>query len=69
MALQRQMQFRGGDAAAVVADADQLRAALLDVDLDPCRTGVEAVLDQLLDDRRRALDHLAGCDLIDEFAG
>ncbi len=33
------------------------------------RAGVEGVLDQLLDDRGGALDHLAGGDLVDEFAG
>jgi hypothetical protein len=29
--------------------------------------GVQAVLDQFLDDRRRPLDDLAGCDLADEL--
>src|SRR5690606_26381560 len=49
--------------------ADQARAALLDVDVDAQRTGVEAVLDQFLDHRSRTLDHLAGGDLVDEFGG
>ena len=34
--------------------------------LDALRAGVQAVLHQLLDDGRRALDDLAGGDLIDE---
>src|SRR3546814_5760237 len=37
--------------------------------LDPAGTGVEAVLDQLLDHRGRQLDDLAGSDLVDEFGG
>ena len=57
---------RGGNAAAVVAHAREPHAAGLDFDLDALRAGVEAVLDQLLDDGRRPLDDLAGGDLIDE---
>ena len=33
------------------------------------RAGVDGVLDQFLDDRRRALDDLAGGDLVGEFGG
>ena len=55
------------DAAAVVRDADQARAAAFDVDRDRARAGVERVLDELLDDGRRPLDDLAGRDLIDEL--
>ena len=57
------------DAAAVVAHADQARAAGFDVDLDASRAGIEAVLDQLLDDRGRPLDDFAGGDLVDELSG
>ena len=32
--------------------------------VDPSRAGVDAVLDQLLDDRTRTLDHLSGRDLV-----
>ncbi len=68
MPADRDRQLLLGNAAAIVAHAQQLDAAALDVDLDAVRTGVEAVLDELLDDRSRPLDHLAGGDLIDERA-
>ena len=51
---------------AVVFDADQLLAAELDRDRDARGAGVDRVLDQLLDDRRRPLDDLAGGDLVGE---
>ena len=54
---------------AVVLDADQLLAAELDRDGDAARAGVERVLDQLLDDRGRPLDDLAGGDLVGEVGG
>ena len=54
------------DAAAVVDDADQLAAALLDVDVDARAAGVEAVFQQLLDDAGGPLDDLAGGDLGDD---
>ena len=66
MARERERQLRGRDAAAVVAHAHQADAAVLDVDRDPSRAGIERVLDQLLDDGRRTLDHLARSDLVDE---
>src|SRR5690606_2001504 len=61
---QRQLFRR--DPAAVVGDADQLRAAFFDGDVDVRRAGVEAVLDQLLDDAGGSLDDLARGDLVDE---
>ena len=66
---QRQRQFRGRDAAAVIAHAHQADAATLDVDFDAPGAGVQAVFDDFLDDRRRPLDHFAGSDLVNEFAG
>ena len=51
---------------AVVLDANQLLAAELDGDGDAARAGVDRVLDQLLDDGRRALDDLAGGNLVGE---
>ena len=65
----RTRQVVGADAVTVVAHADQAHAAFLDVDLDAPRARVEAVLDQFLDHGCRALDHLAGGDLVDEFGG
>ncbi len=54
------------NAAAVVAHPDALPAAILDIDLDAARTGIDAVLQQLLDDGGRPLDDLAGGDLVDQ---
>jgi len=63
------LEFVVGDPAAVIAHADKLGATLLDVDLDAQGAGVKAVLDQLLDHRRGALDDFAGGDLVDQFRG
>ena len=49
---------------AVVDDLDQCLAGILDDDLDVGRTGIDGILDQLLDDRSRSLNHLTGSDLI-----
>src|SRR5262249_960560 len=57
------------DAAAVVHDADQLCAALLDLDVDPVAAGVHAVFQEFLDDAGGALDDLAGGDLGDDGGG
>jgi hypothetical protein len=37
--------------------------------VDPARAGVDRVLDQLLDHARRAFDHFAGGDAVDELFG
>ena len=66
VARQRERQLGGGNSAAVVAHAREPHAARFDLDFDALRAGVEAVLDQLLDDGCGALDDLAGRDLIDE---
>ena len=68
MPCQGEREFLGGDAGAVVAHADQADPAVLDVDRHLARSGVERVLDQFLDDGRRALDDLARSDLVDERA-
>ena len=66
---EREHQFVGRDAGSVVAHAAQCRTAALDLDLDGARARVEAVLDQFLDHGRRALDDLAGRDLVDQLLG
>ena len=38
-------------------------------DVDPPRTGIERILDELLHDARRALHHLAGSDAVDDVIG
>jgi len=64
--LQRQREFVGRDAAAVVADEDAAHAALLDAQFDRRGARVDRVLEQLLDDRCGPFDHLAGGDLADQ---
>ncbi len=64
---QCERQFPARDPAAVVAHPDQPDPALLQVHAYPARTGVDAVLDQLLDHRGGTLDHLAGGDLTDQL--
>ena len=66
MPRQRQGEFFPVDPTSVVTNTDELTASVDDIDVDIGRPGVEAVLDQLLDHRGRALDDLAGGDLIDE---
>ena len=61
-----QRQVVGRDALAVVADADEAHAAVLEIDLDAAGAGVEAVLDQFLDHGRRPFHDLAGRDLVGE---
>src|SRR5262245_27704595 len=51
---------------AIILDTNQLLAAIFDRDGDAMRPSIERVLDQLLDDRCRALDDFAGGDLIRE---
>ena len=58
-----QLKFCAGNTAAVIRDADQSLAAVPYVNLHFCRAGVQRVFHQFLDDRRRALDDLAGRDL------
>ena len=59
MAHERQRELVGGYACAIVADADRRLPRSPDVDADPPCTRVDRVLDELFDDRGRALDHLA----------
>ncbi len=65
--LDRQPRIFRVHAIAVVFDADRLLPAELDRDADPACAGVERILDQFLDDRRRPLDNLAGGDLVGEM--
>jgi hypothetical protein len=66
---ERQRQVLRRDAVAVVDDADQRPPAVLHLDQDVGRAGVDRVLDQLLHDRRRPLDHLARGDAVDQGRG
>ena len=69
MAGQCERELVPGDAAAVVADADQLDAAFFELDQDRLAAGVERVLEQLLEHRGGAFDDFAGGDLADQEVG
>ena len=69
MALHGEREFIRGDAAAVVADADQAAAAGLQFDVDAAGAGIQRVFDQFLHHRGRTLHHLAGGDLVGEDLG
>ena len=69
MRTQRQRQILADHARPIVGDSNALHAPLVDRYHDAPRGGIEAVLDQLLDDRRRALDDLACRDLIRDERG
>src|SRR4051812_10606392 len=56
-----------GHAAAVVGDADPTPAAAIGENVDPAGAGVDGVLDEFLDHTRRAFDHLAGGDAVDDL--
>ena len=66
MAGEGEHQFVTRHAAAVVADAQQLDPTFLELDLDRRAAGVERVLEQFLEDRRRTIDDFAGGDLADQ---
>src|SRR5262245_28012651 len=69
MSLDREARVLSRHAFAVVFHSNQLLAAQLDGNPDPGRARIDSVLDQLLDDRRRPLDDLAGRDLIRQIIG
>ena len=58
-----QGQFAGGDAAAVVGDADFGHAAAADGHGDAGGSGVQGILNQFLDHRGGVLNDFAGGDL------
>ncbi len=67
--LQREPGILFRHARSVVADLDELAAAVLEDDVDGHGPGVDGVLDELLDHRGGALDHFTGGDLVDEVRG
>ena len=50
-------------------DADEPAAAAVGEHVDARGAGIERVLDELLDRARRALDHFAGGDAVDDGFG
>ena len=62
--LKCQRQVGPAHSPAVIDHLDQLPAGTLDEDLDSACSGVDRILDQLLDDRRRPIDNLARRDAV-----
>ena len=57
------------DPAPVIAHPHQLDPPLLQLDADPHRPRIQRILHQLLHNRCRSLDDLAGSDLIGDLIG
>ena len=53
MAGEGERQIVGDDAAAVIDDANEFGAALLDLDVDARAAGIDGVFEQFLDDAGR----------------
>ena len=69
MALKGQQRVVAHHSAAVVGDVDELAPAGLDVNADARGSGVQGVLDQLLDHRGRTLHDFAGGDFVGDMFG
>ena len=67
MTTQGQRQIRLIDAATVIAQADQLDATLLGIQLDAIRSRVQAVFQQLLDHGSGPFNNLAGRNLVSQL--
>ena len=67
MALQGELRILAIHPQTVVAHADQRLAAVLDLDPYGVRSGIEGILDELLDDGGRTLDDFAGGNLIGDI--
>jgi hypothetical protein len=69
VARERERQLVARDARAVVLHLDALDAARFEHDRDRLRARIDAVLEKLLEHRRRAFHHFAGRDLAHEKLG
>ena len=69
VSLERQVSVSRRHPDSVIRHGDQPEATLAHVHADPAGIRIERVLDQLLDDRGRPLDHLARRDLVDHGVG
>ena len=69
MAIQGQAKIVVMNTVSVIPDTDQARTALFYNQFDASRPGVQAVLQQFLDHRRRPFYYLAGGDLISKLSG
>ncbi len=66
MARQRQRQVVTVDTGTVVTDLDQTGAALLHLDINLRRSGIQRVFQQFLDHGRRAFNDFTGGNLVGE---
>ncbi len=64
MPLESQQRVIAIHPASIVGDANQLAAAAFDFDLDTHGACVQSILQQLLHNRSRTVDHFARGDLI-----
>jgi hypothetical protein len=69
VASQRQCEFVVRNSAAVVGHDNSLDAAAFKPHVNPRGAGVKRILDQLLYDRSRPLNHFAGGDPAGHFIG
>ena len=69
MALEGHRQLFRGNAATVVFDADQPNPTGAQTHMNVAGTGIECVVQQLAQHRRRSLNDLASSDLTDQFIG
>ena len=69
MAQEGRLGFVGGNAAAVVRDAQEGHAAVLQLDGDVPRARVDGVFQKLLHNARGTLDDLAGGNEIGDMGG
>ena len=66
MALDCKRQIIRAHARAIIGHADQATAAFFNHDFDARCTGINRILDDLFDRRRRTLHHLASGDAVDQ---
>jgi hypothetical protein len=64
---ERQGKFVRLNATAVIPHPAQANAAVLDFDLNALSAGIDAVLNELLDDGRGSFDYFTGGDLVNEL--
>jgi hypothetical protein len=69
MALQAEQGVIAAHAVAIVRHPDERAPAGTDLDRDAMGVGIEGILDEFLHDRGRALDDLAGGDLVGDVVG
>ena len=69
MTLDGERQVSAAHARAIVGDANEPPAAAIGQHVNAARAGIERVFNELLDDARRTLNHLARGDAVDDGLG